>query len=936
MRNTLSFLLFFCWILSAQEHPPLISFNPEQYSAQNQNWGITQSADQSLYFANNAGLLRFDGSAWDLFSLKDNSVIRSVKAVEDVIYSGSYMDFGYWKKNTFGALEYHSLVEQLDIQLNEEEEFWKIIQLDDLLLFQSLSRIYMVNLVSQTFDHIDTKSSILNMFNVDGVVYFQQSNLGVFKIIDSKVSLISDAPILKNNKLVDICMLENKPLFITSDNGAYYIENNVFVRWKTLDKNIPSDVTIYSSAQLKDKSLVFGTISDGLIHLAPNGNVKYILNFERGLPNNTVLSILEDQQSNLWFGLDLGISYVNLSSSFRVYNDVKGDIGTIYTSIMFEEYLYIGTNQGLYYKKRNNSDQPFTLVGGTEGQVWNLSVIDNHLFCGHNKGTIILKNNQVVNTIDEATGTWEFKPIPNQPDLILQGNFYGLNVLEKKASQWVFKNKLEGFDVSSRFFQFHNGKLYVNHEFKGLFELDVDSSYQKVNSFSQINADIAGQGSNILKIQDRLTYTSSKGMFMYDDENKKFVKQPYLDKAVSNIVDGHTSSTLLDVSGSENAMWCYINNNIMIITPGTLKSTFNTRFIPVKSDFKKVPMGFENLTRITDDEYLIGTAHGYYILNNSLTPNVNSSLISISSASQSAIDEPFQSIPLSGDIDLNYHQNNVMFKFNIPSYDNMSTVRYSHKLEGWTKGWSKWTTQSNHAYKNLPYGTYTFKVKGLVGNMKSYNIASYKFTIKRPWYLSLSALVCYVFITVLLYVFIHNVYRRYYSKQQQALLDQTHKELTLKELENNKRLLDLKNEKLEIDIQSKNRELAVSTMSLIKKNEFLNTVKNQIVSVSSTEDLKRVVKVIDNNINNTDDWKLFEKAFNNADKDFLKLIKDKHPSLTPNDLRLCAYLRLNLSSKEIAPLLNISPRSVEVKRYRLRKKMNLPHEFSLTSYIIDL
>jgi DNA-binding CsgD family transcriptional regulator len=202
--------------------------------------------------------------------------------------------------------------------------------------------------------------------------------------------------------------------------------------------------------------------------------------------------------------------------------------------------------------------------------------------------------------------------------------------------------------------------------------------------------------------------------------------------------------------------------------------------------------------------------------------------------------------------------------------------------------------------------------------------------------LSLSALVCYVFITVLLYVFIHNVYRRYYSKQQQALLDQTHKELTLKELENNKRLLDLKNEKLEIDIQSKNRELAVSTMSLIKKNEFLNTVKNQIVSVSSTEDLKRVVKVIDNNINNTDDWKLFEKAFNNADKDFLKLIKDKHPSLTPNDLRLCAYLRLNLSSKEIAPLLNISPRSVEVKRYRLRKKMNLPHEFSLTSYIIDL
>ena len=68
----------------------------------------------------------------------------------------------------------------------------------------------------------------------------------------------------------------------------------------------------------------------------------------------------------------------------------------------------------------------------------------------------------------------------------------------------------------------------------------------------------------------------------------------------------------------------------------------------------------------------------------------------------------------------------------------------------------------------------------------------------------------------------------------------------------------------------------------------------------------------------------------------IKKIKNIHPELTPNDLRLCAYLRLNLSSKEIAPLLNISVRSVEVKRYRLRKKMALPHENSLTTYILNL
>ena len=100
--------------------------------------------------------------------------------------------------------------------------------------------------------------------------------------------------------------------------------------------------------------------------------------------------------------------------------------------------------------------------------------------------------------------------------------------------------------------------------------------------------------------------------------------------------------------------------------------------------------------------------------------------------------------------------------------------------------------------------------------------------------------------------------------------------------------------------------------------------------------MKSVIKIIDKNLNNEDDWAFFEEAFNNADKDFLKKVKAKHPSLTPNDLKLCAYLRLNLSSKEIAPLLNISYKSVEVKRYRLRKKMGLPHESSLTNYILEI
>jgi len=182
----------------------------------------------------------------------------------------------------------------------------------------------------------------------------------------------------------------------------------------------------------------------------------------------------------------------------------------------------------------------------------------------------------------------------------------------------------------------------------------------------------------------------------------------------------------------------------------------------------------------------------------------------------------------------------------------------------------------------------------------------------------------------------HTLYRNYYKKQREQILQKTQRELELKELENKQQLMRFSNEALQQDVESKNRELAVSTMSLIKKNEFLNTIKEELKKTEGNQDINKVIKIIDKNINNTNDWKLFEEAFNNADKDFLKKVKSKHDALTPNDLKLCAYLRLNLSSKEIAPLLNISPRSVEVKRYRLRKKMNLPHEASLTNYILEI
>ena len=257
-------------------------------------------------------------------------------------------------------------------------------------------------------------------------------------------------------------------------------------------------------------------------------------------------------------------------------------------------------------------------------------------------------------------------------------------------------------------------------------------------------------------------------------------------------------------------------------------------------------------------------------------------------------------------------------------------------MEGYHSDWLPWSDLSFAEFKNLDFGNYTFYVRAQSGQQPIGDVVSYSFSILNPWYISYWAIIIYLIIIIFLSLLVNNLYRRYYRRQQIKYEEETNKEIKLKELSNTKALIEAKNNQLNQRIENKNRELAISTMSMIKKNTLLGSIKDQLLKVKEISELKKVVLNIDKNINNDDDWNFFEEAFNNADQDFLKKIKDIHPKLTPNDLRLCAYLRLNLSSKEIASLLNISSKSIEIKRYRLRKRMNLEHGTNLIGYILSV
>ena len=357
-KCSLLFYLIFVILLApvnAQHLPPINTFSPKQYNAGNQNWSISQSGEKYIYVANNKGLLEYNGASWQLYPSPNETILRSVNVVGDRIYTGCFMEFGYWQKNDQGDLDYTSLSKDLNIPLIDDEQFWNILDFENWVLFQSLNRIYIYNTVNNSFSFVESETKLTRAFLVDDFIYFQKLFDGIYKIENGKDVLVIDDPIVKENNIINIHKVNDSMLLVTQNKGIYALENNALYKWRFKDLNILAAASIYSSLQLKDNSFIIGTVSHGVFHLSTQGEIINQIDQEKGLSNNTVLSLFEDQDKNIWLGLDNGINCININSSFGIYKDVIGELGTVYASAVYNDDIYLGTNQGLFYQKLNSN-----------------------------------------------------------------------------------------------------------------------------------------------------------------------------------------------------------------------------------------------------------------------------------------------------------------------------------------------------------------------------------------------------------------------------------------------------------------------------------------------------------------------------------------------------------------------------------------------------
>jgi DNA-binding CsgD family transcriptional regulator len=933
--------------------PAIVNYSRADYAAGNQNWNVSQDRSGIMYFANNNGLLSFDGTSWRNYPLPNRTIVRSLAMGKDGrIYIGGQEEIGYFSAAANGELAYTSLKPLLEKKDHDFADVWNVIVFKDHVFFRSNRRLFEYDgrkiIVHNSINWISlgsTGNELLAFEYSRGLVSYKN---GLWAPRVSKGQLPSNA-------LPRAALLIGKDsvLLPTVTTGMFLLHGDTITPFRTKDVDAIAAKNISGACMLSDDRIAITTNIGGCIIINKKGEFIQRFTKEDGIQNNNILGAFLDKDKNLWFGLDNGIDLVVYSNAIKHIFPDLAERNAGYTSIMHNGYLYLGVSTGVYRirqdaikKDLSDISGRFEFVENSQGQVWALSEVNGLLLMGHNKGAFIIKDNVAI-PFDDRTGFWRFQPLywQNALPIIAGGNYNGLNFYRYVNGQMTgpFMNAV--FE-SARFVIITKDAIWNAHPYKGLYKITFDKEGEPMAAVYEDRKKILSANHNkLFKLKDKMILASDNGIFEYSDAEKDFIRSAYFEK----LLGGKPVSYLKeDYKGN---IWFCRGKRVGVIDV----SEHDPRAVFIAEiDDKIMANGFEDITIIDSANVLVAAEKGFFHINYAQYKYNKFPLkVLIRSVQSNAPEEGllFGGHGEAAAPSIAYRGNSLRFEFSSIIYGQKENSEYSFYLEGFDKDWSEWVTRPYKDYTNLPAGNYVFRVK-CRNNIDSESPEStYSFTVLPPWYSTWWAYAIYIIAFInLLYFFYKRQQRKYKRLQQLKLQEQQRKydeeqrqlqyQHQLEIEKNEKEIIRLRNEKLQVEVEHKNSELASSAMNLVRKMEILSKIKDNLLQYKgnpdkdkSSKDFQKIIKVLDSELDHHQEWEQFAIHFDSVHTNYLRKLKEHSPGLSPTDLKLAAYLRLSLTSKEIAQLMNISIRGVETSRYRLRKKLGLDNNDNLFDFL---
>jgi len=947
--------------------PSIKSYTATDYNAGSGIWDIKQGKNGMLYLANNDGMLTFDGSYWKTYPLPNKSAIKSLEIdPSGKIYVGGQDEIGYFFPDQFGVLKFHSLKHLVPQGARQFADIWNIVLYKNEVFFRTIECI--LELKNNKFYTYDAPGGWIALNRVGDMLLASDKDTGLLFFKDAKwqpygASIKPNRPETAELKVTGITAFNPSTLLLsTRKNGLFLMNGTELKKMSTSADAIFSTSIINAAAKIAENRFAICTASKGLIIIDAQGKMIEQFSNKHGLQNNNINSILLDNNKNLWLGLENGADFINYNTAIKhIYpnreDHVKGNAVAI-----FNKRLYIGSSNSLYSAALNNLQNDlsietglFTEIKNTRGAVLSLTQVNNCLLAGHQDGVMNIVNDEA-KLITNGPGAWMLKAFAPSSDVIA-GTYTGFQLLKAQNGAYVNAGKIDGiYESLGNLAHDAEDNLWATHPHRGIFKAKLSADRQRVLSFKIFTTNDglpSVLNNHVYFIKNKIIAATENGIYEYDIRKNRFIPSTFYKPIFGNdpvayltedsrgnlwfvsnqrvgLVDFSRPAqngqykpiyfpelTAQTVKGAEY-IYPYNTENIFI---GANDGVFHLNYKQYVTSEKKLNLILSSVKAIGEKDSLI--FGGYFVKNGQIINTQQSGKI----------------------ISLSKNWNSFHFEYSSTLFAQKGNEEFSYKLIGFDNDWSKWSTKTEKDYTNLSSGKYTFsvKVRNNLGNASE--PVNYTFIVAPAWYQTVWALLLYFVILIsIIYLVVSQQQKRFAlhhkkHEEEQKKLNYLH---GLEMDRNEKEIISLKNDNLEAELNYKNRELATITMHLVDRGKLLQAIKEELIAITqklNIEDaghqFRRVYMLLNDAEKGDEDWDHFAIYFDQVYNNYLATMKVKFPNLSATDLKLCAYLRLNLSSKETAQLLNISLKGVEISRYRLRKKLQLPTEVNLYDFLIE-
>jgi len=945
MRNyqaiVVRWLVFFAWLfvsLASQANSgkyPVKNFAPEDYGAGIQNIDFAQNRDLTLFVANNLGVLSFNGTTWGKHALNTGKKQRSLAFDENSnrLYVGSQGEFGFFEDNW----HYISLLDKIPEHFLDFDEVWDVHIFNSKVYFCTFQGIYIYDGDSVS---VIRRPGGFNRSFIAGNRFFTQSPTGALFEINGRELIPLPLNGYSNQVVAGAVRTEAGFAFIYNS-GKIAFSNSLDTTEPYAELiNMLAGKYINHVIQISDGRLVISTQRAGLFLYDQLTNQIENVSTSDGLISNACLRAFQDRSGNLWVGMQNGIALIDINSPSRLINQNIDLQGSGYDAFETGEGTYYTTSNGIYFLANGAPKSRF--LTGTEGPAYGLQLINRKLYAGHHTGLFLLKDGKAVRRAS-CDGLWQVKQLRSNPTYAIGGTYSGLYLFQMDGTGELREvQKISGFNESSRFFEEdRKGRIWVGQYYKGLYLLTLTNSFQEVvvTKVSDSYALPIQQYIFLSRIDDQVYICSAKGIFKLDQTTDKIIEEEVFTRVVGKnwvyqLVQDKQKNVYVY---SENLVGLFkqVSPGNYVYTPSSLfqlRQSFNNDLLSVSSSVRNGVLFNANEGFI---HYFPELEDRVAIANEPLVSRV----YSVAEDSILYLRNPFQDRP--GKIEpIRITEGIRVLEFIVESFKfkDVSNQQFRYRLSGFDEDFGMWTTSGIKEYANLKAGTYEFHVQTF--NSRGEVISSLPLLIEvaPAFYKSHFAWLLYFAFAIFVLYQIYRFQRQYYRGKQLRMEQAKQKELTQKQ----KELQELKEEQIKNELNHMNNLLASSTMNLVVKNEFMENIKEEIRQAKITDKaedkqraLERIIKEIDTTLKVPEDWKQFEHHFDRVHGDFLKRLTTHFTDLTPGEQKLCAFLRLNMDTKEIANLMAISLRGVEVTRYRLRKKFKLETHQNLSKFILE-